>query len=409
MRGRDHDWKRLREWAEELVAAGDSSHGEDLAALTEEGGRPGKSAEGWPAIGAAGSVKRRQAKRHLDLVTEPWLPIWPWAKLEPLTEPQSSHRKKESNMSAELNRPIVRYAGLDISKPHLDFDLGAAQRGRLPHNVTGQRQLIETVRGYRVVCEASGGYEASVVAALLEAGIEVCVVMPGRVRHFAKAEGLEAKTDRIDAALLRRFGEKLQPRLSVPANAEQQALRELLEYRRLVVTHLTEVEQRLELAGPTLAPLLRRQQSQGQKELTRIDRHITQHVARHETLRTTAARFQQLCGVGPVLAASLLAYVPELGRISSQQLCALVGVAPHPRDSGLTRRARHVRGGRDTVRHVLYMAAVCAAHHNPLLKAFYERLTARGKPKKVALVAVMRKMLCVLHKLVAEPDFVLAS
>jgi transposase len=217
------------------------------------------------------------------------------------------------------------------------------------------------------------------------------------------AAGLRAKTDRIDAGLLRRYGEKIQPRLAVPTLPAAVVLRELLEHRRQLSDSLVATNNRLGLAGPTLRPRLARQQAFLQEELATVDRLIEDQVAGDDDLRGKAARLRALKGVGPVLDATLLAYVPELGQIDSAQLSALIGVAPFARDSGQTSRPRHVRGGRGGVRHVLYMAAVAAIQYNTILAAFYARLRATGKPATVCLVAVMRQMLHVLNRLIADP------
>ena len=250
-------------------------------------------------------------------------------------------------------------------------------------------------------------YERAIVTELLLAKIEVCVVNPGRVRAFAHAEGLLAKTDRLDARLLRRFGEKVRPRLHAPMDEAAITLRELLDYRRQVSEHLVAIGNRLELAGVVLRRRLEAQAAFFQKELTETDQLIEEHIDQDATLSRKASRLRELKGAGPVLTATLLAYVPELGEIESPQLSALVGVAPFARDSGRSHRPRHVRGGRGVVRHVLYMAAVAAIRHNSVLRLFFARLVANGKPKRVALVAVMRKMLHVLNRLLADPNFVL--
>ena len=302
------------------------------------------------------------------------------------------------------------YVGLDIAKDRLDYTVDSIRCDHVPNTASGHERLLaalQPLRGVRVICEATGGYERAIVAALLLAKLEVCVVNPGRVRAFAHAEGLLAKTDRLDAQLLRRFGEKVQPRLHAPMDPAAITLRELLDYRRQVSDQLVAVRNRLELAGTVLRARLDGQVSFLQKELTETDRLIQEHIEHDATLRRKAARLRELQGAGPVLTATLLAYVPELGEIESPQLSALVGVAPFARDSGRSQRARHVRGGRGVVRHVLYMAAVAATQHNPVLRAFYARLVAAGKPKLVALIAVMRKMLQVLNRLLADPNFVL--
>lgn len=306
--------------------------------------------------------------------------------------------------------PEACYVGLDIAKDRLDYTVDGIRCDHVPNTAAGHTRLLEALRPLgpvRVVCEATGGYERAIVAALLAAHLEVCVVNPGRVRAFAHAEGLLAKTDRLDAQLLRRFGQRVQPRLHAPMDAAAITLRELLDYRRQVSDQLVAVRNRLELAGPVLRVRLEGQVKFLGKELSEADRLIREHIDHDDTLRRKATRLRELQGAGPVLTATLLAYVPELGEIESPQLSALVGVAPFAHDSGRSHRARHVRGGRGVVRHVLYMAAVCATRHNPVLAAFYARLVAAGKPKPVALVAVMRKMLHVLNRLVADPNFVL--
>lgn len=303
------------------------------------------------------------------------------------------------------------YVGVDIAAERLDYCVNETDEGHYPNSSIGRAELIAKVKRLprpRIICEASGGYEKLVVAELLAAGIEVCVVQPARVRALAYAEGLLAKTDKIDARLLRRYGQKVPLRLAVPVDASLATLRELLEHRRALTTQLSEVEGRLPLAGATLAKLLGRQRTFLKKQIEQVEKTLRRHIDDEPDLRSKSERLQQIKGVGPILAATLLAYVPELGKIKSAQLSALIGVAPHPKDSGKNRAPRHVRGGRSQVRHVLYMAAVCAVRFNPILAAFYQRLKANGKPSCVGLVAVMRKMVCLMNRLIQDPNFALA-
>lgn len=318
----------------------------------------------------------------------------------------SSHSKTETTKPEPAS-----YVGLDVAKELLDYTLDGVKVRSVKNNPTGHEQIARDVRRLqrpRVVCEASGGYERQVIAYLLTRGIEVCVVQPGRVRSFAHAEGLLAKTDAIDACLLRRYGEKIEPRLAVPATPAAAILRELLEHRRQLSDQQVATRNRMELARPTLRRLLEEQLRFLDEQLAKVDELIEEQINSDDDLRGKSERMRQLKGVGPVLAATLLAYVPELGQIEDAQLSALVGVAPFARDSGTAHRPRHIRGGRGTVRHVLYMAAVAAIRHNRILAAFYQRLQAAGKPPLVCLVAVMRKMLLVINRLVADPQFVLA-
>lgn len=306
----------------------------------------------------------------------------------------------------------IHYVGVDIGSEHLDYCIDEGREGTVPNTSPGRGRLISLLRAIthaRVVCEWSGGYEQPVIAELLAAGIEVCAVAPVRVRALAQAEGLMAKTDRIDARLLRRFGQKVQLRLVEPIDEAVRTLRELLEHRRQLTNQLTEVDGRMALARPTLRKLLQQEATFLRKQLDKVEKMLAQHLDQHPTLRQKSDRLQQMQGVGPVLAATLLAYVPELGHIDDNKVSALVGIAPYPRDSDKTRKPRHVRGGRWQVRHVLYMAAVAATRFNPILAPYYERLRARGKPAKVGFVAVMRKMLCVLNRMLARPNFVLAE
>lgn len=303
------------------------------------------------------------------------------------------------------------YVGVDIAAERLDYCVNETTEGNCNNDNAGRAELIAKLKDLphpRVICEASGGYEKLIVAELLTAGIEVCVAQPARVRAFAYAEGLMAKTDKIDARLLRRYAQKVQLRLAEPVDAAVSVLRELLEHRRALTTQLCEVEGRLPLAGATLAKLLGKQRDFLKKQIERVEKMIREHIGNNTDLRNKSERLQQIQGVGPILSATVLAYVPELGKIESAQASSLIGVAPHPKDSGKTRAPRHVRGGRAQVRHVLYMAAVCATRANPILAAFYRRLRANGKPAMVCLVAVMRKLVCLMNRLIQDPTFTLA-
>ena len=300
------------------------------------------------------------------------------------------------------------YVGLDIAKDRLDYTIDGLTVLNVPNTPAGHARLEKQLRrvpAARVVCEASGGYERDIVAHLLTSGLEVCVVQPGRVRAFAQAEGLLAKTDALDAKLLRRYGEKVQPRLAMPTTPAAVVLRELLEHRRQLSDQHVATSNRLATARPTLRGLLEEQLRFFDGQLAAVDKMIAEHIDHDDDLRRKSARLRELKGVGPVLAATLLAYVPELGQIEGAQLSALIGVAPFARDSGKSRRTRHVRGGRRVVRNVLYMAAVSAIRCNRVLAEFYTRLRATGKPATVCLVAVMRKMLGVLNRLIADPQF----
>lgn len=317
-----------------------------------------------------------------------------------------------SHSKPETTQPETTFIGIDVSKQQLDYSIAAAAPSRVSNTARGRAKLLNIIRsqpGAWVVCEATGGYEQPLVAALLQAGIQVSVVQPARVRHFALAEGLLAKTDGIDARLLARFAEKIRPRAELPAEPHAVLLREMLEARRVLVDQLAEITNRLEQANGYLAKTLKVQQRHLDKQLAKVVADIDAHIGENAELKRRAERLQQLKGVGPVLAATLMAYLPELGKLPDKTISSLVGVAPHPYDSGNTCRKRRIRGGRAVIRRVLYMAAVSAIRSNPILRAFYKRLREqKGKPAKLALVAVMRKMLSVLNRLIADPHFSLA-
>ena len=304
------------------------------------------------------------------------------------------------------------YVGVDLSKHELVADLPArAQPQSWPQTAPGHAAFLAALPPHaHVVCEASGGYERALVTALHAAHWAVSVVMPRRVRAFAVARGLRAKTDPIDARLLSAFGRALHPRAQSappPASTEWQAL---VRARQVLIENLNREASAAEHC--TLECL--RVQAQARRtlletQLRALEAQLRARLRADPALGARAARLQQVCGVGEVNAWTLLAELPELGTLAPGQPAALLGVAPDPHDSGPCHGRRRISGGRGAVRKVLYMAALTAAHRNPVLVAFYQRLLARGKPKLVALTAVMRKLIELLNRLLADPHFTLAS
>jgi transposase len=304
------------------------------------------------------------------------------------------------------------YAGLDIAKLNLQLHL-AGRVHDLPNTAAGHRRLVKLLAPHRsihVVCEATGGYERDVVAALHAPKVPVSVLNPARVRHFARATGQRAKTDHIDASVLSEYGAKLQPKPTAPRTEQEQHLAELIRRRGQVLEIL--VAQRQQAERLTL-PVLRRQ---AQSLVRRLERDLAQIEAQLQALRAHApaleARVQKLqaiTGVGHLTALSVLAELPELGSLNRRQAAALAGLAPHPRESGQWHGRRSIGGGRAPVRRALYMAALVAARCNSHLKVFYQRLRTAGKPAKVALTAVMRKLIVLMNQLLKHPDFALAN
>ena len=242
----------------------------------------------------------------------------------------------------------------------------------------------------QVICEPSGEYERALVQGLARARVKMSLVQASRVRQFARAAGILAKTDRIDAELLCEFGKAMRPRTLTAAKLEQEHLREL-ESQRRHLTHLLVMEQNraARVSDASVVRLNRSLINQIKKQIEQLDLLIKEHIEGSHELSAKAAKLTSISGAGARTAALLLAQLPELGELNRREIAALVGVAPFNRDSGRMRGKRAIYGGRKPVRHGLYMAALVAAHHNPILRNFYLRLRAAGKPAKLALTATM--------------------
>ena len=299
------------------------------------------------------------------------------------------------------------YLGVDIAKSYLDAAIGDERR-RFANERIGHRELIKWVKQLKapvqVICESSEGYERALVQALVGAKLKVSLVQANRVRQFARAAGILAKTDRIDAEVLCEFGRRMRPQTVTAARLEQERLREL-ESQRRHLTHLLVMEQNrgARVSDASVQRLNRRLINQIKKQIEHLDLLIKGYIDQSHELSAKAAKLTSISGVGARTAALLLAQLPELGQLNRREVAALVGVAPFNRDSGKMRDKRAIYGGRRPVRHGLYMAALVAAHHNPILRAFYLRLRAAGKPGKLAITATMRKLLIVLNSAL-KPD-----
>jgi transposase len=258
-------------------------------------------------------------------------------------------------------------------------------------------RLIE-LRPDVIVVEATGGYERAVVAAAVAAGLPIAIVNPRQVRAFAKAVGQLAKTDAIDAALLALFGVRVRPAVRPLPDAETQALAALLARRRQLQDMLVSERQRLEKATMTKVRRDLRQHIRWlERRVDDVDEDIDGAIKRSPVWRVKDDLLQSVPGIGPTVSRTLLAELPELGQLDRRAIAALVGVAPFNRDSGRSRGRRYIRGGRASLRASLYMGALVAARHNPVLRTYYRRLRDAGKPSKVALVAVMRKLLTIVN------------
>lgn len=309
------------------------------------------------------------------------------------------------------NTPSL-HVGLDVAKLTLELHL-AGRFHSLTNDAKGHAQLCKRLRAHpaaHVVCEATGGYEQPVVRALHAAGIPVSIVEAGRVRYFARAQGQRAKTDPIDAAVLSEYGDTFQPPAARPASPQQQQLADLSQRRRQLIQLLIMERNRAEhYTDPFCCRQSRQLIKSLEKQTAQCDAAIATLIAQDVELRRKAARLDAIPGVGPVGAATLLAEMPELGQLTNQTAAALAGVAPYNRDSGGQTGVRCIGGGRSPVRQALYMAALSAVRHDQILKAFYVRLRAAGKPAKVALTAVMRKLIILMNRLLKNENFQLAS
>jgi transposase len=305
------------------------------------------------------------------------------------------------------------FAGVDVSKDRLDVCLRWSEPERhyeeeeeeeeafvVDYDDSGIDALVSRLleeRTVLVILEATGGFERTVVGALAAEGLPLVVVNPRQVRDFARATGRLAKTDRIDAAILARFAEAVRPAPKPLPDREIRALQAIVARRRQLLGMLVAENNRLASAPKPVAKRIEAHVRWLEKELSRTERDLEAAIESSPVLGENEALLRSVPGVGPVLARTLLAGVPELGTLTHKRLAALVGVAPLNRDSGTLRGHRGVWGGRAEVRAALYMGALVATRHNPVIGEFYERLLAAGKPKKVALVACMRKLLSILN------------
>jgi|TARA_B100001971_G_C18175045_1_gene529445 transposase len=291
--------------------------------------------------------------------------------------------------------------GIDVSKAALDIAIRpTGQHWQIPHTNDAIHDLasqLVSLHPFLVVLEATGGLEIPLTGALATAGLPIVVVNPRQVRDFAKATGKLAKTDAIDAHVLAHFAEAVRPTPRPLPDAQTQAISAMLARRRQIVAMLTAEKNRLRTANGAVREDLLQHIAWLEERLSKLDTDLRETLRQSPIWREKDNLLQSVPGVGPVLSLTLLAQLPELGTLSRRQIAALVGVAPLNRDSGTLQGKRTIWGGRASVRAALYMGALVASRWNPVLRAFYQRLCAAGKPKKVALTACMRKLLTLLN------------
>ena len=292
--------------------------------------------------------------------------------------------------------------GIDVAKASLDiFAENNNQTWSVknePKQFAALIRRLQALAPKRIIVEASGGYETNLVVALASAGLPVCLVNPKRVRDFAKGVGQLAKTDQLDARVLAFFGRVVAPPLYALETKEQQELAALTQRRRQLLEMLVSEQNRLETAPPLIVKSLHQHIQWLEKQIAAADEDLRQKLRETEIWRRQDELLQSVPGVGPVLSATCLALLPELGRLTRGEIAALVGLAPYPDQSGPRDGKRHIYGGRADVRRVLYMATLAAARWNPVIKECYQRLRAA----KVAYIACARKLLTILNAMMRD-------
>ncbi len=293
------------------------------------------------------------------------------------------------------------YAGIDVSKEFLDLAvLPSREKKRFNNDEEGVGKLTTTLKKHSVqlvVMEPTGGLEAMAAAFLAVEGIKVAVVNARQVRDYARATGKLAKTDKLDSLVMAEFASVIKPPARELRNEETEEIKAIVSRRRQLLEMLKAEKNRLAVARKNLKPNIISHIEWLKKEMAELDRDLRQRIEESPIWRVKDNLLQSIPGVGKVLSATILAELPELGRLNRRQIAALVGVAPYNRDSGMMRGKRSVWGGRASVRTVLYMAALVGTRFNPVISTFYHRLIEKGKAKKVAIVACMRRLLIIMN------------
>lgn len=305
------------------------------------------------------------------------------------------------------SQSVENSVGIDVSKSTLDVFIPIEERWlSLPNTAKGIEELAgQLPEGvFNVVIEATGGLEQAALVGLSARGYSVCVVNPRTVRRYAQAIGILAKTDRIDAKILSSYGALLKPRCTSPRVEQQQRLFGLVSRRRQLSLLLVQEKNHLSSSNEVVMADIKEMILHIKTQIKGIEKKILEIIGQDAGMKQKFKLLKSVKGIGQWTAARLLIELPELGEISSKKVSALVGVAPYNCDSGKMRGKRKIWGGRSEVRNALFMSALVASKHNSVISVFYKRLCAQGKPKKVALVACMRKMLCIMNVMIKRNE-----
>jgi len=340
------------------------------------------------------------------------------SKLEPLNERARMHRAGLAFASMSQNNITTLYAGIDVAKSTLQLSLAGVSHC-IDNDAKGHARILKLLAAaekarpgskVHVILEATGGYEAALCGALHAAARTLSVIQPSRARHFAGARSEHAKTDAIDADVLTAFGEAMAPAPTPPPSAAQSHLEQLVGRRaQLVDTRTAELNRAAHYSDKVLRQQSRRLLALLDRQIAECERAIAAQIAADENFQARAVRLQQVPGIGPIVAATLQAHLPELGTLSDGEAAGLAGLAPYNRDSGPWKGTRRIRGGRAPARCALYMAALSAVRHDRILREFYTRLCQAGKKPLVALTAAMRKLVVLLNRMLKNPAFTLAG
>lgn len=314
-----------------------------------------------------------------------------------------------------MSNPVV-YLAIDVAKAKLDAFCAGHHFPAIPNTPVGLAKLLKQVRkifgeaNLHVVCEATGGYEGTLVNYAHSGNLPVSVVSPARVRAYAKACNQLAKTDRLDAEIIYRFAQSVNPRTMLKPGEQSVRLQALITFKQQIQEHLTCLSNQIEsMVCAKLQRSIKRLISAHEKELKKVDQLMEEILKADENLGSRVERLKAVQGIGKATAIAMVGLMPELGQIGDNQAAALAGLAPFNRDSGSSKGQRSIRGGRKKVRALLYMPTLTAIRINPVLREFYARLRANGKKPMVAITATMRKLVVLFNRLLNNPNFTLAT
>jgi transposase len=311
-------------------------------------------------------------------------------------------------------RDLMKYVGIDVSKDKFDVFILPDKKhfiiGNDPASIKKFSTEVEKLNPELVAMESSGGYENKLAITLLKAGVKTAVVNPLLIKNYGKSFGARAKTDKLDSALIAHFAQERKPKELELVSESEQEMDNFVTRRRQLIEIKTAESNRLKLLQGKLAEDIREHLDWLEKKLIQIDDYLKEHIEQSEHLKHNGEIMRSVPGVGKVLTSTLLMQLPEIGKVSSKKISALVGLAPFNRDSGILKGQMKIRGGRKEVRSALYMPAWSAVKHNPVFKAYYQKLINKGKKKKVAITACMHKLLIIINSLVKQdikwnPDY----